>query len=430
MSTHIITYIRRMLRSNVGRFTEYLKVAIVATALSVGIGSVYAAWQAPVSPPTANNPEAPINVGATSQTKTGGIWASFFGTTGGSYFEGDVGIGTSNPNGKFHIDVDHRGDIVNWASDVMWGLGGGKEFTITNDNASINLVGVDESAFSSNITMPEVDPSGDYLDVWAIYRNTSSNSGQESKLTIGYASASDPSYSWWWGQADRLGIFPDGRVVIGDEENPSAKLHVVGDIYATGDITCGGSCAGGGGGGGLPVTDGSDWMDLNVSNTDGYSEIRWADDTDDRLRFYFEDWAGIDDNEVMSLLPIGYVGIGTTNPGYELEVAGDIAYWNGIYDISDARLKENITALTGALPKLEAINGVYFNMKGEMNRGREVGVIAQDVENVLPEAVSEGADGYKRVDYTKLVPLLIEAVKEQQDQIDALEKEVELLKSR
>ncbi|MCR4306484.1 MAG: tail fiber domain-containing protein, partial [Candidatus Yonathbacteria bacterium] len=101
-----------------------------------------------------------------------------------------------------------------------------------------------------------------------------------------------------------------------------------------------------------------------------------------------------------------------------------------IYDISDGRLKENITALTGALPKLEQINGVYFNKKGELNHGREVGVIAQDVEKVLPEAVSEGEDGYKRVDYTKLVPLLIEAVKEQQAQIETLKQEVETLKSR
>ena len=55
---------------------------------------------------------------------------------------------------------------------------------------------------------------------------------------------------------------------------------------------------------------------------------------------------------------------------------------------------------------------IYFNNKGESPDKREVGVIAQEVERVLPEVVSEDAEGYKSVDYTKLTPLLIEAVKE------------------
>ena len=57
-----------------------------------------------------------------------------------------------------------------------------------------------------------------------------------------------------------------------------------------------------------------------------------------------------------------------------------------------------------------------------------MGVIAQEVETVLPEAVSEDKDGYKWVDYTKLVPLLIEAVKEQQAEIEALKTEMAELK--
>jgi hypothetical protein len=59
-----------------------------------------------------------------------------------------------------------------------------------------------------------------------------------------------------------------------------------------------------------------------------------------------------------------------------------------------------------------------------------MGLLAQSVEKIIPEAVSENADGYKGVDYAKLVPLLIEAIKEQQVQIMQQQKEINQLKKR
>jgi len=77
------------------------------------------------------------------------------------------------------------------------------------------------------------------------------------------------------------------------------------------------------------------------------------------------------------------------------------------------------------LQKLLQLNGVTYDMKaGDFNnmnfkQGREMGLIAQDVELVVPEAVSE-LNGYKGVDYAKLVPLLIESIKELKKEIDTL----------
>jgi len=80
---------------------------------------------------------------------------------------------------------------------------------------------------------------------------------------------------------------------------------------------------------------------------------------------------------------------------------------------SDERLKKDISEIDNALLKLNEIDGVYFNWKDEINgKGQQVGVIAQDVEKVLPEVVSANDDGYKTVEYSKISPLLIEAVKE------------------
>ena len=124
------------------------------------------------------------------------------------------------------------------------------------------------------------------------------------------------------------------------------------------------------------------------------------------------------------------LGIGTSSPDYKLHVIGDIAYTGNIYDVSDVRLKENITPLEGAIDKISSLHGIYFNNRGESADEREVGVIAQEVEKVLPEVVSEDADGYKSVDYSKLTPLLIEAVKEQQVQIEMLQAEIADLKTK
>ena len=77
---------------------------------------------------------------------------------------------------------------------------------------------------------------------------------------------------------------------------------------------------------------------------------------------------------------------------------------------SDARTKNDIVTITNALDKVKALRGVYFTRNGETDRS--VGVIAQEVEAVLPEVVHTGADEMKSVSYGNMVGLLIEAVKE------------------
>ena len=77
---------------------------------------------------------------------------------------------------------------------------------------------------------------------------------------------------------------------------------------------------------------------------------------------------------------------------------------------SDMRLKDNITAVQNPLDILAAISGVQFNWK---SNGKEaVGVLAQEIEKVLPQIVNTNADGYKAVSYDSLIPILIEAIKE------------------
>jgi len=98
---------------------------------------------------------------------------------------------------------------------------------------------------------------------------------------------------------------------------------------------------------------------------------------------------------------------------------------------SDSRLKDNITPISTPVDKIKSLRGVEFDWNsGEQVGTHDVGLIAQDVEAVLPEAVTTQEDGYKNLAYTKVIPLLVEAMKEQQAMIDALKAEIELLKNK
>jgi hypothetical protein len=102
---------------------------------------------------------------------------------------------------------------------------------------------------------------------------------------------------------------------------------------------------------------------------------------------------------------------------------------NGTAYPSDQRFKKQISNIQQPLQKILTLNGVEYYMRTDefpemkFTHDKQVGLLAQEVENVLPEAVHLiNADGYKAVDYAKLVPLLIEGIKAQQQQIDELKK--------
>ena len=129
----------------------------------------------------------------------------------------------------------------------------------------------------------------------------------------------------------------------------------------------------------------------------------------------------------------GGFSVGTTaDPGAgAIYATGDITAFYS----SDIRLKKDIQPISEPIKKLMEISGVTYkwneeylkdkDVDGYFVRETEVGVIAQDVEKVLPEVVATRENGYKAVRYEKLVALLIEAVKDQQKQIDELKARLE-----
>jgi hypothetical protein len=88
---------------------------------------------------------------------------------------------------------------------------------------------------------------------------------------------------------------------------------------------------------------------------------------------------------------------------------------------SDERLKTNVEVIENALDKLDEVSGVLYNWnelaEGKDQNIKECGVIAQEIQKVLPEAVQERSDGYLTVRYERIIPLLIQAIKELKEEI-------------
>ena len=118
------------------------------------------------------------------------------------------------------------------------------------------------------------------------------------------------------------------------------------------------------------------------------------------------------------------IGVGTAAS----TVAGEIRATNDItaFYSSDIRLKENIQPIQNALEKVESISGNTYDWKEgydeiHSHKGNDIGVIAQEIEEILPQIVTNRDNGYKAVQYEKIIPLLIEAIKELSDKIKILE---------
>jgi hypothetical protein len=114
-------------------------------------------------------------------------------------------------------------------------------------------------------------------------------------------------------------------------------------------------------------------------------------------------------------------GNALTFNGTDLTCTGNITAY------SDARIKKNVTVIDNALSKVQALNGYTFE-RTDIDVGRQTGVIAQEVMNVLPEAVSVAQDGMYIVAYGNMVGLLIESIKELSAQVAELKLEIERLK--
>ena len=116
---------------------------------------------------------------------------------------------------------------------------------------------------------------------------------------------------------------------------------------------------------------------------------------------------------------------GNVSASADIVADGDVVAYNS----SDMRLKNNLKVIEGALEKIDGIAGYEFDWNDNSpgwarQRGHDVGVVAQEIEKIHPEIVEERKNGYLGVDYKRLVPLLIQSIKELKQEVEELKKKV------
>jgi len=133
------------------------------------------------------------------------------------------------------------------------------------------------------------------------------------------------------------------------------------------------------------------------------------------------------ENDLYIFSPSAYSDDSST-PLTNLHVHGDVI----AYTFSDQRIKDDIEILPDCLDKILAVDAVQFNWSDKQNTyvGHDIGLIAQQVQSIAPEIVTERSDGYLAMKYEKMVPLLVGAIQDQQKIINEMRAEIDELKSK
>ena len=188
-----------------------------------------------------------------------------------------------------------------------------------------------------------------------------------------------------------------------------------------------------------PVIMKSDWMMIDATTHDNAYDCasfsEYSSSIGPRLVFQYGDCTSgqLRKRGEISWIPMYCTG----GPLYSCMASGgfyfdDVIFANGQFVSSDSTLKKNITPLGKSLNKVTSLNAVTYQWKNDsLDNGRvHMGLIAQDLEQLFPEAVVMTADSTLAVDYQSMIAPLIEAIKEQQETIETLERAVNDLNQR
>jgi len=271
-------------------------------------------------------------------------------------FTGNVGIATTAPNYTLDVagNINFTGTLYQNGS-AFSGGGGSSVWTTSGSNIYYNSGNVSIGSSSSNGRL-YIEPTGSSVMDNGIYvYNPTNSSGQDAIITLRVAGSS------------------------------------AGDPYLAFDIA-------------------------------GWASWACGVDTSDSHKFkWSSDWGDVGSNTKMTLDRYsGNLGIGTTSPSYKLHVVGDIYATGNVTAYSDVRNKKNLKTIEDPVSKIEKINGYTYEKDGIAYTG----LVAQELLEVLPEAVSGSEELGYGIAYGNMAGIFVEAIKELNSKIKALENKL------
>lgn len=347
-----------------------------------------------------NNPIYPLDVNGAARFQGAVIGGMGY---GGTY----AGFAHSNSANQFRYSLLSEGGTGN----TFINCSPGSKLSFRESN--IEKMVLSNANLGVGVSNPnyKIDVAGD-VNVTGVYRqnNTVFRSSQ------------------WTSAFSNVYIGANSNVGIGTN-NPSQRLHVIGNARIEGNLDVNGIYN-------TINTDVQVTDQITISNDGTGPGLVVIQMGAQPIADFYDD-----SNIALRIADGGLVGIGTSSPQYPLHVNGNIFATGDIGCISDIRAKSNLEVIRTPLQKVSQINGYTYDFidtkytrveRSTKVTSRFTGIIAQELEKVLPEAVHKDQNGFLSIAYGNVAGLLVEAIKEIDskycDKIAALEKEVIELK--
>jgi hypothetical protein len=344
---------------------------------------------------------------------------------------GNVGIGTASPAEKLHVTARSLfgttmvGEVQSGWSVIEDRGSAGLALTPTGSlSLGVNI------AESGNVGVGTASPSyklhvvGDVRSD-NVYTDTINSITAGDPLEINYRNTSPTKICATVNCGTVSAYFDtDGNVGIGTA-SPTAKLDVVGNTNISGFVSIGGS----------NISGNNFTVNGRATVVDNYSNGSAIGGTGISSAIMYVTNLNSAGDGFMGSGRVGVQGYTNISGGYGILCAGTSGYKCGSFGASwtttsDGRLKENISTIANSLEKVLKLRGVNYTWKDGRIKGNQVGFIAQEVVGIVPEAVSQDIDGTYTMSYERIVPVLVEAIKELKSENDNLRARIEKLEAR
>lgn len=390
------------------------------------------------------------------------IYAILFSATLGFQMNAQVGIGTTSPNSSSSLDISSltTGVLI-------------PRVSLTSTLVAAPVITPATSLLVYNInTAGDVTPGYYYWNgvwvrlatgnPWTITSNNFNTNGTQSIITSIPSTITSARAAWLVGTnaattnantaTGFLGTSTNQHIDLVSNNLVRGRLSNLGEFFiGTTNTVLAGDLMNGVGNAAFP------WAVNGYSSFNGsatYGQITGGTTAFGGVQgeYYGTNLSGAGVRGISSNQSIGVSGQEITYNGWAVRADGDIGTTGGYFILSDGRLKKDIAPIEKALDKILKMEGVSYHYNTEkyqkysLNPRHQLGFIAQDIEKILPEAVvtknlsttntsraEEGKDvevmQVKTVNLDAVIPVLVEAIKEQQAQIEDLKKEIQLLKN-